>query len=150
MNIYVASSWKTAAQPFVVRGLRALGHEVYDFREDGFSWDEVAQCPGFTPDWQNWTPEQSRAALLTAPATRGFRRDRAALDACDVCVLVLPCGRSSHLELGYAVGKGKVGIVFWPPDVHPYDPDLMYGLCDYFVISTEELIRVVSREQIVR
>lgn len=140
MNIYVAASWRTPLQPAVVAALRGAGHEVYDFRQDGFAWEEI------DPDWKNWTPEQSRAALSAPPAIRGFTRDKGALDRCALNVLVLPCGRSAHLELGYTIGQGKPGIVFWPQDVHPYDPDLMYGLCDYFVTTFEELLIVVARE----
>lgn len=140
MKVYVAASWRTPMQPLVVAAIRSLGHEVYDFKQDGFSWLEI------DGDWKEWTPKQSREALSTVQADRGFKRDKDALDWCDVCVLVLPSGRSSHLELGYAIGKGKVGIVYWPEQVHPYDPDLMYKLCDYFVITPSELVNVLKRE----
>lgn len=41
MKIYVASSWRNNRQPDVVKFLRDLGHEVYDFKnpkpgDDGF------------------------------------------------------------------------------------------------------------------
>lgn len=32
MKIYVASSWRNQYQPEVVATLRAVGHEVYDFK----------------------------------------------------------------------------------------------------------------------
>ena len=57
MKIYVASSWRNIYQPAVVRKLRELGHEVYDFRDPapgnyGFAWSQI------DPDWQNWTPDE--------------------------------------------------------------------------------------------
>jgi hypothetical protein len=41
VKIYVASSWRCQFQPDVVKKLRALGHEVYDFRGPGTGWGEV-------------------------------------------------------------------------------------------------------------
>lgn len=114
MNIYVASSWRNPWQPGVVALLRDYGHEVYDFREPepgvrGFAWSDV------DPKWKEWSPRAYREALATHPAALdGFRRDMDALEFCDACVLVLPCGSSAHLELGYAVGYGKKTAVLFP------------------------------------
>ena len=44
MRIYVASSWRCEFQPEVVQKLRALGHEVYDFRGPGDGWSDSATC----------------------------------------------------------------------------------------------------------
>jgi hypothetical protein len=44
MKIYVASSWRCKYQPEVVRKLRALGHEVYDFRGPGDGWSDPETC----------------------------------------------------------------------------------------------------------
>jgi hypothetical protein len=40
-------------------------------------------------------------------AVRQFRNDIEAMEACDTCVLVLPCGRSAHTEAGWFAGRGK-------------------------------------------
>lgn len=126
-KIYVASSWRNPIQQEIVRVLREAGHEVYDFRNPapgnrGFAWSEVNQ------DWLNWTPEQFIADLYSGhPAVeRGFAFDKAALDWSDTCVLVLPCGRSAHLEAGYAVGQGKLTLFYLHPD--KFEPELMYLL----------------------
>jgi len=113
MKIYVASSWRNPWQPGVVQLLREEGHEVYDFRapvagDAGFSWREI------DPLWQQWTPEQYRKNLRHPAAERGFRYDMDALEGCDACVLVQPCGTSAHLELGWAVGAGKRTAVLFP------------------------------------
>lgn len=113
MKVYVASSWRNPWQPGVVRMLRYLGHEVYDFREPrpgerGFSWSDV------DPEWKAWSPRVYRDALHQNVAEAGFRSDMDALAACDACVLVLPCGASAHLELGWACGAGKRTAVLFP------------------------------------
>jgi len=129
LRIYVASSWKNPHQPDVVSRLRAIpGTEVYDFRHpkpgnDGFAWEAV------DPNWEKWTFKEYRAALEHPIAQEGFRFDQYALEQCDMCVLVLPCGRSSHLELGYCAGMNLMTAVYSPPGV-PVQPELMNLLAD--------------------
>jgi hypothetical protein len=106
MRIYVASSWRHAYQPEVVQALRADGFDIYGFRhhapgDDRFHWSEI------DPAWDAWTPAQYRQALQHPLAQVGFAQDKLALQMADVTVLVLPCGRSSHLKLGYAQGVGQ-------------------------------------------
>ena len=107
LKLYVASSWRNALQPSIVAELRSMGHEVYDFRHPpggdhlGFSWSDV------DPDWTSWSPERYVRALDHPIAVAGFDSDFAAMEWADACVLVLPCGRSAHLEAGWFVGAGK-------------------------------------------
>jgi hypothetical protein len=142
-KIYVASSWRNPIQHYIVHVLREHGHQVYDFKnpaEDnyGFSWSEI------NPDWLKWTPEQFAAHLYSAhPAiTRGYTFDKNALDWADTCVLVLPCGRSAHLEAGYAAGKGKHTLFFLHPD--KFEPELMYLLGDGCVTTVAQLVAAVN------
>lgn len=104
-KIYVASSWRNAIQPEVVITLRLDGHVVYDFKNprkgySGFSWSEI------DPKWKEWSASQYVAALDHPKAKHGFASDFNAMKWADVCVLVLPCGRSAHLELGWMAGAG--------------------------------------------
>ena len=80
--------------------LRDLGHEVYDFKNPphgngGFQWSDI------DPDWQNWTTEQYREALNHPIAQKGFDSDFNGMKWADVCVMVLPCGRSANTEAGW-------------------------------------------------
>ena len=142
-KIYVASSWRNPIQQLVVSTLRAAGHEVYDFRNPrpgnyGFSWASV------NPNWLQWTPEQFISDLYGGHPTvqKGFAFDKEALDWCDTCVLVLPCGRSAHLEAGYAAGSGKLTIFFLHPD--RFEPELMYLLGHGCVTTLEALVMAVA------
>ena len=134
-KIYVASSWRNEGQPAVVEALRQDGHEVYDFRNPkhglgGFHWSEI------DPDWQQWTPEVYRGQLLNSPIVAfGFITDLRAMRWCDTCVLVMPCGRSAHLELGWCSGAGKQTAVL----LSDGEPELMNLLADHIVVSTDEL-----------
>lgn len=139
MKVYVASSWRNLYQELVVQRLRVENHEVYDFKNPepenhGFHWSEI------DPDWRNWTTDQFVEGLDHEKAEFGFALDMQALHHCDACVLVLPCGRSAHLELGYAVGANKRSIVFCPPELK-LEPELMYKMCDLVTGSLDVVVQ---------
>lgn len=129
IRIYVASSWRNNFQPQIVEGLRAIpGSVVYDFKQpvpgdNGFHWSEI------DPDWKNVTVKRFIEILDHEIAEAGFNKDMTALRECDACALVMPCGRSAHLELGWAAGAGKHTAVYFPPEVQ-VEPELMYKMCD--------------------
>ena len=107
-RIYVASSWRNAYYPEVVRRLLEAGHQLYDFRnppdgKGGFFWKDIG------PDWQEWSVSQYVQSLKHPWAEYGFKRDYDAMKDSDACVLVLPCGRSAHSEAGWMAGRGKKG-----------------------------------------
>lgn len=143
MKIYVASSWRNDDQPHVVDALRSAGHEVYDFRHptpgnDGFSWSEI------DPNWQQWTAQQYRVALKHPIAQAGFRSDFSAMQWADAGVLVMPCGRSAHLEAGWFIGQGKP--LFTLLSLHD-EPELMRAMDSRICLDLGELIEMISREQ---
>lgn len=136
MRVYVASSWRNARQPRTVQTLREAGHVVYDFREPedgvlGFQWADI------DPHWQSWTPLGFREALHHPIAVDGFSRDMAALEWADACVLLLPCGRSSHLEAGWAKGHGKPVVAI----LSDGEPELMYSMFDHICFTAGEATR---------
>lgn len=148
MKIYVASSWRNDFQQGVVDSLRSDGHDVYDFKGPGdgwgeqrdgprgFHWKECAQ-PG--TDWQQWTIAEYLEALEHPRAEEGFRRDMNALEQCDICVMVMPCGPSASMEMGWACGANKEVYVYVPG---LREPDLMVKMTD-LVTADFELIRSI-------
>lgn len=143
MKIYVASSWRNNSQPEVVALIRAAGYEVYDFKNpahgnNGFHWSEI------DPNWKQWTPEQFVDALGHPIAGTGFWSDMEALQECDACVLVLPCGRSAHLEAGWAIGAGKPTVLLLTGAI---EPELMYGMAADICIDTDDLLNALSNIQ---
>ena len=117
-RIYVASSWRNEYYPEVVQKLRDSGFDVYDFRnppsgDEGFHWCNVSD------KWLDWTPEEYRDNLMHPLAERQFGNDIKAMESCDICVLVLPCGRSAHTEAGWFAGKGKKVIAYIPTKQEP-------------------------------
>ena len=140
MRIYVASSWRCEHQPRVVLELREAGHEVYDFRnpsegDNGFHWSEV------DADWQGWPPAAYKAALQTSLAEKGFASDFAGMIWAQACVLVLPCGRSAHLEAGRFPGRGKPLHILV---LDKCEPELMYKMATSICLSMDELLKAVQ------
>ena len=136
MRIYVASSWRNVWFPQVVEALRGAGHDVYDFRNPpdggtGFRWSDVDE------GWLEWTPQQYRDNLEHPLAERQFANDIRAMEECDVCVLLLPCGRSAHTEAGWFAGNGKKVFLYIP---ERQEPELMYKLFNGVCCSLDELL----------
>lgn len=143
-RIYVASSWRNNVQPTVVAMLRAEGHEVYDFKnpregDHGFHWTQVGM-PSYDRATNSDVPVEEYLAGIEHPiAQAGFKSDFDAMKWADTCVLVLPCGRSAHLELGWFVGQGRrTAILLDGPLV---TPELMYLMVDY---RSDDIIDVVE------
>lgn len=149
MRIYVASSWRNeVAHRGAVDALRAAGHDVYDFRnpapgDTGFAWRQI------DPD-RDWLkdPTHFRAGLAHPIAQHGFRLDMSALANAEATVLVLPCGRSAHLELGYAVGAGQRTLVLL--DSPMSEPELMYLACDALCVSIGEVVSELELSNVER
>ena len=144
MKIYLASSWRNPFQPSAVSELRAVGHEVYDFRnppggiENGFQWTAI------DPNWQHWTAAEYRAALAHPLAQRGFNSDFDGMKWADMGVLLLPCGRSAHLELGWMAGAGKQTII-WTRDGE--EPELMALLASNICGSLDEVLEALKASE---
>ena len=144
-KIYVASSWKNVE---TVRDLseclRENGHQVFDFtdvnnRVDGldkfvFNAESWSGEPLETIDWLNF--------MEYSATKRAFKSDKAGLDWADTIILVVPSGRSSHLEAGYGVGQGKE-LYIWG-DLPLGEFDTMYGFAN-FCYRAEELSMLIER-----
>lgn len=140
MKIYVASSWRNEYQQEVVKKLRKAGFEVYDYKHpapgnEGFHWSEI------DPEWQAWDASEFIEGLGHPLAERGFASDFVAMATSDVILLVQPCGRSAHLELGWGVGAKKFTMVLLESGE---EPELMYLLADYLCITLGEVIDVLK------
>lgn len=146
MKVYVASSWRNDKQGAAVATLRDHGHEVYDFKSRGSGWgragDDTSETPAFgwsaiDPNWKQWTPEEYAAALEHPIAVAGFNRDMRALATSDACVMLMPCGPSASMELGYAVGAGKLTIVLVEG---MREPDLMARMADLVTCEWNDVL----------
>jgi hypothetical protein len=148
-RIYLASSWRNLYQPNMVDLLRQSGHQVYDFRNPGEGWNSPVPgvLKGFAwsdldPAWKEWDNESYRALLLGHPvAARVFESDWQAMQWADTGVLLLPSGRSAHIEAGYFTGAGKeLHIVL----TDPQEPELMYRMATAIHLGGRELVAALA------
>lgn len=141
MKIYVASSWRNSFQQDVVSFLRKQGHEVYDFKnpphgKGGFAWSDIDE------NWEDWSTKQYTEALEHPIAEHGFNSDFDGMKWADVCVMVLPCGRSANTEAGWMKGFGKQVFVYSPKKE---EPELMYKLYDLVSDSLFEIDNAIKK-----
>lgn len=141
--VYVASSWRNSYQQAIIKMLDAADIPCYDFKNPengtGFHWSEVME---------NWDSEAQLAdiedyliSLQHRRSVEGFKSDFDAMQKADTFILVLPCGRSAHLELGWAVGAGKRTAILLDPNIdNQVTPELMYKMCDLITYDMYELL----------
>ena len=89
----------------------------------------------------DWSPAEYRKMLNHPKAIKQFGNDIEAMESCDTCVIVLPCGRSAHTEAGWFAGRGSKTIAYIP---EKQEPELMYKLFDSVCCTLEELINALK------
>lgn len=107
--------------------LKHDGHKVDCFCDPSsgryvFHWTEFVEKE---EDLKNY----NAISFLDDPRTqRAFIEDKKWIDWAEAVVMLHPCGKSAHLEAGYAKGRGKLLYMWgkWPKG----EFDVMYGFAD--------------------
>lgn len=145
MRIYLASSWKNQEEVLILaETLERHGFEVDAFCRSSdsryaFHWSELVDDEG---DLKYYDAIE----MLADPRTqRAFKEDRKWLDWSECVIMIMPCGRSSHLEGGYAKGQGKLLYIYG--EFPKGEFDVMYGLADrlFRVEQLKDLIKVLGQ-----
>jgi hypothetical protein len=134
MKVYIIGSLRNEAVPKIAARLREHGYEVFD--------DWYAAGPEADDYWQKYETDRGHTyeeALRGYAAQHVFKFDKHHLDTSDAVVLALPAGKSGHLELGYAIGKGKRGFIMLDPAMPVARFDVMYAFAEAVVSDVEEL-----------
>lgn len=133
MKVYIVGSLRNPRVPEVAAALRDASFEVFD---DWYSGGpEADDC------WQKHQKSKGltyKQALAGPAAQNIFAFDLKHIDEADAVVMVAPAGKSGHLELGYAIGSGKVGLVLMEQEPERYD--VMLNFADQVCESIEEVI----------
>ena len=132
-KLYLIGSLRNARVPILGHTLRRAGFEVFD--------DWYAAGPEADDRWRDY--EQAREhdlveALEGHSAWHVFDFDKDHLDRCDLAVLVLPSGRSGHLELGYVAGRGRSTFILLDGEPNRYD--VMYRFADQVFRNEREML----------
>lgn len=134
LGIYLIGSLRNKEIPKLARRLREeIGVEVFD---DWFS-------PGPTADdcWRDYEHVRGssyKQALGSHAATHVYKFDKFHIDRLPIVVMCMPAGKSGHLELGYSLGKGKRGYIFF--DEEPERWDVMYQFATDIFFNEQELV----------
>lgn len=137
-SIYLIGSLRNENVPTISHNLRQAGHDVFD--------DWYAAGPEADDYWQRYEKAKGNElpqALKGYAAQHVFAFDKHHLDRCDSAVLALPAGRSGHLELGYASGRGKDCAILMEGEPDRYD--VMYQFANLGVFyRLEDLIEALA------
>ena len=134
--IYLIGSLRSPEVPVIAAALREQGHEVFD--------DWYAAGPEADDKWRDYEKGRGRTyneALLGFAANHVFSFDLFHLNRSDTGVLVLPAGRSGHLELGYLIGQGKPGYILLDS---PERWDVMMKFATGVFVTVEELLEALK------
>ena len=86
-----------------------------------------------------------KEALAGYAAQMVFHFDKTHLDRCDIAVLLLPAGKSGHLELGYFRGLGKPGYILM--DKEPERYDVMYNFASGIYFNKTDFFKELRKYQ---
>lgn len=132
-KVYVIGSLRNPKIPEIANQIREAGNEVFD--------DWYAAGPEADDYWKKYEQERGRSyveALEGAAATNVFRFDKRNLDGADAVILVLPAGKSGHMELGYCLGRGTKGFILLEEGNDRWD--VMYKFADGVFNNLPDLI----------
>ena len=132
-NIYLIGSLRNPSIPKIATKLRDAGHYVFD---DWFAAGELADDA-----WRDYEVARGhnlKQALAGHAANHVFEFDKIHLDLADTGILILPSGKSGHLELGYLIGRVCETYIVYPTEPDRFD--VMYLLADKVFNSVDELI----------
>lgn len=136
-SLYLIGSLRNPEIPKIAHSIRQLGFDVFD--------DWYAAGPEADDYWKEYEETRGRTyeqALAGFAAEHVFAFDLYHLNRCDFAVLVLPAGRSGHLELGYAAGRGKHTIICREQDSERWD--VMYKFANYVCRGVPDLLAYLS------
>lgn len=139
-TIYLISSLRNPETPAFANELEELGFEVFS--------DWFAPGPEADDFWRKYEKAHKRTyaeALKGYAAKHIFEFDKFHLDRCDAVVLLMPAGKSGHLELGYALGKGKPGYMLFLEE--PERWDVMLQFCTDVFFDKKSLFSALQKER---
>ena len=141
MKLYTASSWRNEKYSSVVELLLFEGHRIYNFRDANswFKWEEIDE------KWESWNNIQFVQALSHPLSKKAFSADFRGMQWADACVLIMPCGKSAHIEAGYMKGKGKPLYILL--DGEATRAELTYSIADGIFESVPQLLQRLASAQ---
>ena len=141
-SIYLISSLRNREETihFANELEEQTGIEVFD------SW--LAPGPEADDMWKEYEQARGRTyedALKGWAGTHIYAFDKYHIDRCDGGVLILPAGKSAHLELGYILGTGKPGWILMDEKTANSRWDVMLQFATEVCFSLDDLLEVLKK-----
>lgn len=133
LTVYLIGSLRNPKVQEVAKRMRAEGFDVFD--------DWQAAGPEADDYWKSYEEAKGNTyeeALAGYAAQHVYGYDKHHLERCNVVVLMLPAGRSGHLELGFGIGRGKPGFILLDDEHSRWD--VMYAFADGVYRALDDLI----------
>lgn len=135
-TVYLVGSLRNPRIPIIANALRVAGFDAFD---DWWSASEDAD------EW--WQAHEKQRGRTYMQALNGWHArnvcafDEYHLDRSHAGVLVMPAGKSGHIELGYLKGQGKPNYVLFEQEPDRFDVMYRLGKGPYGVhFNVESLI----------
>jgi hypothetical protein len=135
--VYLIGSLRNPEVNRIAAAIRELGYEVFD--------DWTAAGPTADDSWRDYEKQRGHTypqALQGFAAKHVFAFDKFHLDRANIAVLLMPAGKSGHLELGYFLGTGKPGYVLF--DQEPERFDVMYQFATGVFLEEQGLLDALA------
>ena len=137
-QIYLIGSLRNPEIPRIGNILREKGLTIFD--------DWHAAGPEADDYWQKYEKGRGRSypqALQGAAAKNVYRFDKRHLDESAAAILIMPAGKSGHLELGYMAGQGKLCYILFDEEPERFDvmPNFVYDTGGAVLFSIDELLK---------
>lgn len=108
----IVSRWRNKEQVReLVEKIRAKGKTAYSFIEGDGEAYELKDMEGALPPEEFMQHFEKRDWQTDSAVREVFEIDLRALKNAKVCILLLPAGKSAHMEAGIAFGLGKKCIL---------------------------------------
>lgn len=144
-RIYLAGSF---AQQVAVRAfaqqLRTYGYAVYCFCDE----QELTYQLGVKiRETKLVSRVNHKTALLQPDIMRIGHLNWLQLEKVDTVIVMLPCGKSAHLEAGWAIGKGKKAYVYGYLPVGEFDAMYVMMEAVFAEGQIDELVNALKRDE---
>ncbi len=137
--IYLIGALKNPEIPKYTNALAELGFQVFSDW-----WAASEDADDWLRDYYKVRGYNYKQTLASPAAQHIFNFDRKWLDLADIGIMVMPAGKSGHLELGYIKGRGKPGYILF--DKEPERVDIMHNFANEVFFNLEELKNVLTRD----
>ena len=137
--IYIIGSLRNPAIPVIGNKVRAAGYEAFD------DWHGTG--PQADDHWFEYEKLRGRnytEALAGRAAQNTFALDRDNILRSEGVIMVLPAGKSGHMEFGFARGHGKPGVILL--DKEPERYDVMYNFASKVTTDIDDAIAFIGSQ----